>query len=70
MIINDDIAVHSHPKDTVARKFTTMFLILSDIPKKILADLGKTFTSEMATSLKIQINHATLKHPQNIGLVE
>ena len=60
--------------DTVARELTKMFFVHSFIPKKILADLGKTFTSEiiheLATLLEIQLNHATLKHPQTIGLVE
>ena len=60
--------------DTVARELTKMFFVHSYIPKKILADFGKTFTSELmhelATLLEIQLNHATLKHPQTIGLVE
>ena len=60
--------------DTVARELTKMFFVHSYIPKKILADLGKTFTSELmhdlATLLEIHFNHATLKHPQTIGLVE
>ena len=60
--------------DTVARKFTKIFFMHSYIPKKIIADLGTTFTSELmhelTTLLEVQINHATLKHPQSIGLVE
>ena len=60
--------------DTVARELTTIFFMHSYIPKKIIADLGTTFTSELmhelTTLLEVQINHGTLKHPQLIGLVE
>ena len=60
--------------DTVARELTKIFFMHSYIPKKIIADLGTTFTSELmhelTTLLEVQINHATLKHPQSIGLVE
>ena len=60
--------------DTVARELTKNFFMHSYIPKKIIADLGTTFTSELmlelTTLLEVQINHATLKHPQSIGLVE
>ena len=58
----------------VSKKLTKSFFMHSYMPKRILADLGKTFTSELmhelATLLEIKINHATLKHPQTIGLVE
>ena len=60
--------------DTVERKLTKTFFVHSYIPKKILAALGKTFTSELmhelATLLETQLNHTTLKHPQTIGLVK
>ena len=60
--------------DTVARELTKIFFTHSYVPKRILADLGTTFTSklmhELASLLEIQVSHATLKHPQTIGLVE
>ena len=40
----------------------------------IVCDLGASFTSklfhELADILEIKIRHATLKHPQSVGLVE
>ena len=55
--------------DTVARELTKIFFMHSYIPKKIIVDLGTTFTSELmhelTTLLEVQINHATLKHPIN-----
>ena len=60
--------------DTVARELTKMFFTHSYVPKRILSDLGSVFTSklihELTGLLDIQIAHATLKHPQTIGLVE
>ena len=60
--------------DTVARELTKMFFMHSYVPKRILSDLGSVFTSklihELTGLLNIKIGHATLKHPQTIGLVE
>ena len=60
--------------NSVATELTMMIFVHSYIPKNFLADLGKTFKSDLmhrlAALLEIQINHATLKHPQTIGLLE
>ena len=60
--------------DRKSREHKKIFFMHSYIPIKTLADLGKALTSELkhelATLLEIEINHATLKHPQTIGLVE
>ena len=60
--------------DTVARELTKMFFTHNYVPKRILSDLGSVFTSklihELTGLLDIQIGHATLKHPQTIGLVK
>ena len=60
--------------DTIARELTKIFFTHSYVPKRILSDLGSAFTSklmhELTSLLEIQISHATLKHPQTIGLVE
>ena len=60
--------------DMVARELTKMFFTHSYVPKRILSDLGSVFTSklihELTGLLDIQIDHATLKHPQTIGLAE
>ena len=60
--------------DSIARELTKMFFVHSYVPKRILSDLGSAFTSklihELTNLLDIKIGHATLKHPQTIGLVE
>ena len=60
--------------DTVAQDFKKIALMHSYITKRFLSDLGATFTynlmHELTLLLKIQINHATLKYPQTIGLIE
>ena len=60
--------------DAVARELTRMFFTHSYVPKRIISDLGSVFTSklirELTGLLDIKIGHATLKHPQTIGLVE
>ena len=46
----------------------------SYIPQEILPDLGRPFVSdlfhELTQLLKIRISHASLKHPQKIGVIE
>ena len=60
--------------DTVARELVKIFFNHSYIPETILSDLGTTFTSsllhELTELLEIKLKHATLKHPQTIGVVE
>ena len=60
--------------DTVARELVKIFFQHSYLPKTLLSDLGTTFTSslmaELAGLLEVKLKHATLKHPQSIGVVE
>ena len=46
----------------------------SYLPKTILFDLGNSFVSELLYELtkllEIQLEHASLKHPQTVGVVE
>ena len=60
--------------DTVARELVKTFFQHSYLPTTILSDLGTTFTSslmaELTKLLEIKLNHATLKHPQIIGVVK
>ena len=60
--------------DTVARELVKIFFQHSYLPKTLLSDLGTTFTSslmaELARLLEVKLKHATLKHPQTIGVVE
>ena len=60
--------------ESVARELTKMFFVRSYVPKQFLSDLGSVFRSklihELTNLLDIKIGHATLKHPQIIGLVE
>lgn len=59
---------------TVARALFAIFMKHSYIPTTILTDMGTVFTSalfkELSTLLEIQLDHATLKHAQTIGLLE
>ena len=56
--------------DTIAREFTSIFFRHSDLPKTILSDLGTSFVSELLPELtkllEIQLEHASLKHPQTV----
>ena len=60
--------------ETVARSLINIFMKHSYIPLQIISDLGTVFTSEMMQKLtemlEIELKHATLKHPQTIGLLE
>ena len=59
---------------TIARELTSICFRHSYFPKKILSDLGDSFVSELLNEIlkliKIQIEHALLKHPQTMGVVE
>ena len=60
--------------DTIASELTSIFLRHSYLPKTILSDLGTSFVSEflheLTKLLEIQLEHAKLKHPQTVGVVE
>ena len=60
--------------DTVARELVKIFFQHSYLPQTRLSDLGSTFISELLKELtrllEIELNHATLKHPQTIGTSE
>ena len=60
--------------DTIARELTSIFFRHSYLPKTILSDLGTSFVSallhELTKLLEIQLEHASLKHPQTVGVVE
>ena len=60
--------------DTIARELTSIFFRHSYLPKTILFDLGTSFVSELLHELtkllEIQLEHASLKHPQTVGVVE
>ena len=58
----------------VATELAAIFFSHSYIPHTILSDLGSNFVSdlmhELCTLLEIKLKHATLKHPQTVGVVE
>ena len=60
--------------DYVALALTTVFFQHSYMPSKILSDLGTAFVSELmherTIMLEIRHEHASLKHPQTVGVVE
>ena len=60
--------------ETVARELASIFFRHSYLPKTILSDLGTTFVSELMHELtkllEIKLEHASLKHPQTVGVVE
>ena len=60
--------------ETVARELASIFFCHSYLPKTILSDLGTTFVSELMHELtkllEIKLEHASLKHPQTVGVVE
>ena len=59
---------------TVASALVSILFNHSYIPKEIMSDLGTQFVSELLHELtqlpEIKISHASLKHPQTIGVVE
>ena len=60
--------------DTIGRELTAIFFRHSYIPCTILSDLGTSFVSELmhelAKLLEVKLKHASLKHPQTVGVVE
>ena len=60
--------------DTIARVIVGQLFRHSYIPETILSDLGITFVSEvfheLMKLLEVQLKHASLKHPQTVGVVE
>ena len=60
--------------DNVARALTTIFFQHSYMPSKILSDLGTAVVSEimheLTRMLEIRLEHASLKHPQTVDVVE
>ena len=59
---------------TVASALVSIMFNHSYIPKELMSDLGTQFVSkllhELTKLLEIKISHASLKHPQTIGVVE
>ena len=59
---------------TVAKALVSIFFQHSYNPTKILSDFGTSFVAELihelSKFLEIQLKHASLKHPQTIGVVE
>ena len=59
---------------TIASELTSLFFRHSYLPKTILSDLGTPFVSELLHALtkllEIQLDHASLKHPQVVGGAE
>ena len=60
--------------DTIARELTLIIFRHSYIPGTILSDLGTSFVSELMHELaklpEVKLKHASLKHPQTVGVVE
>ena len=60
--------------DTIARELTSICLRYSYLPKTILSDVGPSFVfdlfHELTKLFEIQLEHASLKHSQTVGVVE
>ena len=60
--------------DTIAREVTSIFSRRSYLLKTILSDLGYSFVAEFTHELtqlqRVKLDHASLKHPQFVGVVE
>ena len=60
--------------DTIACELTAIFFRHSYIPCTILSNLGTFFVSdlkhELAKLLEVKLKHASVKHPQTVGVVE
>ena len=59
--------------DTIARELTSIFFQHSYLSKTTFSDLGTSFVSkllhEVTKLLEIQLEHASLKHPQTVALL-
>ena len=68
------IPLTNERSETVARELALIFFRHGYLPKTILSDLGNTFVSdlmhELTKLLEIKLEHASLKHPQTVGVVE
>ena len=68
------LPLRSADAESVAKALTSIFFRHAYLPKIILTDLGTVFTANLIRNLTkmlgIQLKHATLKHPQTIGLLE
>ena len=68
------IPLTSAHAETIAKALVSIFFQHSYIPKTILSDLGTSFVAkllhELTDFLEIKLQHAFLKHPQTIGVVE
>ena len=60
--------------ESVARELASIFFRHCYLPKTILSELGITFVSdlmhELNKLLEIKLEHASLKHPRTVGVVE
>ena len=60
--------------DIIACELTSIFFRHSFLPKTIFSDLGTAFVAELmhesTKSRKIQLEHASFKHRQTVGVVE
>ena len=68
------VPVTSAHAGTVAKDLVSIFFQHSYIPTKNFSDLGTSFIAELihelSKLLEIQLKHASLKHPQTIGVFE
>ena len=60
--------------ETIARELESIFFRHIYLPKTILSDLGTSFVykllHELTKLFEIELQHASLKHPQKMGVVE
>ena len=60
--------------DTIVRELTSIFFRHSYLPKTLLSDLETPIVSELLHEitklLELQVEHASLKQPQTVGVVE
>ena len=56
--------------EQVARAHFKLFMHRSYLPSKILYDLGTAMMRQLCALLEIQLQYATMKHPQTIGVLE
>ena len=68
------IPIHKPDTKSVVNALLQIFTRHAYVPKTIITDKGTAFTSSIMTELMktagIQIEHATVKHAQTIGMVE
>ena len=68
------VALPRADAETVARALVSILMRHSYLPETIVTDKGTTFVSklmhELTNLLEIKLKHASLKHPQTLGLLE